>query len=186
MTMDTSQNDKAEHRRVSTEAIPRGRVWVMPAVIFGLLGGQMIFITTAITLATGDRSFAVVPDYYQKAVDWDEHRADLLASEQMGWTLEVLPGESPDEFGKRPLLILVRDAEDQAIRGARVRVAYFHHARAGDHHSVELAEVLPGHYAAEAQIARHGRWQFDVEVERGAQRFVASVQQHVPKSREAE
>ena len=160
-------------------AASRWRVLVMPGVVCGLLGGQMIFIAIAITLATGDRSFAVVPDYYQKAVDWDQRKADLAASDALGWSIEVRPGEAADALGQRQLAVVVRGREGLPIEGATVHVDFFHHARAKDNQSAELVELVPGQYAAQVKMPQDGRWQFDLEIERGSERFVATVQQHV-------
>jgi len=160
-------------------ATPRWRVFVMPGVVLGLLGGQMVFIAIAITLATGDRSFAVVPDYYQKAVDWDQRRDALAASDELGWRVELRPSGAVDALGRRNLSVAVHDAAGQPLAGAAVTVEYFHHARAKDFRAVELSEVVPGQYATAAQMPLAGRWQFDVVIERGEQRYVATLQQHV-------
>lgn len=160
-------------------ALAPWRSLVMPGVVAGLLGGQMIFIAIAITLATGDRSFAVVPDYYQKAVDWDQRKADLAASQAMGWRVELRPSPQADELGRRQLVLIVQDRAGLPVRDASVNVQMFHHARAKDHQAAGLSEVLPGQYAALVEMPRPGRWQFDVEVKRGDERYVTTMQQHV-------
>lgn len=159
---------------------PRWRVFLMPGVVCGLLGGHVVFVAIAITLATGDRSFAVVPDYYQKAVDWDQRRDELAASDELGWRVELRPSGTVDALGQRNLALAVHDAAGQPVAGAAVTVEFFHHARAKDFRDIELSEVVPGQYAAAAQMPLAGRWQFDIVIERGEQRYVATLQQHVP------
>jgi len=47
-----------------------------PLIVIGLLLGHMAIMFVAVVLATRDRaSSAVIPDYYQKAVDWDRTHA---------------------------------------------------------------------------------------------------------------
>lgn len=152
---------------------------IMPGVVAGLLGGHIVFIVIAITLATGDRSFAVVPDYYQKAVDWDAHKADLAASDKLGWTIELRPSTTVDGLGQRDLILAVRNDQGRPLTGATAWVVYYHHARAEEWSELELTEVLPGQYTGPAAMAREGRWEFDVQIERGDERFVAVLQQHV-------
>ncbi len=34
---------------------------------------------------------AVVPDYHEKALQWDQHLAIEKASRELGWTIAVVP-----------------------------------------------------------------------------------------------
>jgi nitrogen fixation protein FixH len=171
----------------SNNATPRRRwpFFVMPGVIAGLLGGHIVFIILAITLATGDRSFAVVPDYYQKAVDWDQRQADLTASDDLGWQVDLTPSEQVDDPGKRRVVVSARDGAGQPIAGATARLHYYHLARAGEHRSAELAEVLPGQYTAELPMSAQGRWSLEIELQRGTERYVESIQRFVVDRKEA-
>ena len=45
-----------------------------PLIIVGLLLGHMSLMGVAVTLATRVGRDGVVPDYYQKAVNWDRDR----------------------------------------------------------------------------------------------------------------
>lgn len=152
----------------------------MPLVVLGLLGGHMIFIMTAITLATGDSSFAVVPDYYQKAVDYDERKALLAESEQLGWQIELAAAEQIDAIGEREVVVMLRDRDGQPVTDAAVQVFGYHYARAGDPVAFESVEVLPGQYVGKARVGREGFWQFEVSAERGEERFFSSFKQFVP------
>ena len=157
------------------------RRFTMPAVVLGLLGGHMVFIMLAITLATGDRSFAVVPDYYNKAVAYDQHKAELAQSEALGWQVQMQPAATVDAAGERELVVMLRDRDNAWVTGASVRVSCFHYARAGDPMSFELTEVLPGQYTGKARLGREGFWQFDLVAERGDARFVSQTKQFVRK-----
>jgi len=151
----------------------------MPAVVLGLLGGHMIFIFTAITLGTGDPSFAVVPDYYEKAVDYDERKALLAQSARLGWSVRLLPGHEADAVGLRELVVQVRDAEGEPLSGLNVRIYAYHQARASDPIAFECLELLPGQYVGQAKMSREGFWQFAIEASSGEQRFVADQKQFV-------
>ncbi|XAL99334.1 FixH family protein [Phycisphaeraceae bacterium D3-23] len=150
----------------------------MPAVVFGFLGAHMVFIFTAITLAVGDRSFAVVPDYYQKAVDWDEHKAELAASAALGWQAEVTAGREVSTLGERPLTLDLHDAGGTPITGAQVSATLYPVARAKQVITVELSPVAdtPGRYSASPQMCREGTWDLSIRVERAGERYVHEQQ----------
>lgn len=151
----------------------------MPAVVLGLLGGHMVFIFTAITLGTGDPSFAVVPDYYEKAVDYDERKALLAQSAEMGWSIELTPAGQADAAGQRDLFVQFRGRDGQPVRGLSVQVTGYHVARAKQTVTMQCIEVVPGQYVGSARIMREGFWQFAVDAEVGDQRFASEVRQFV-------
>lgn len=152
----------------------------MPAVVIGLLGGHMLFIFTAIAIGTGDPSFAVVPDYYQKAVDYDERKALLAQSDKLGWSIDVSPGNEADAIGQRDLIVQLRDASGQPVRDAVMKIDGFHQARASQPIAMMCAEVLPGQYVGKARLTREGFWQFTIDVTAGDERFVAEMTQFLP------
>jgi len=146
---------------------PSAKRFIMPAMVLGFLGAHMLFIFVAISLAVGDRSFAVVPDYYQKAVDWDEQkqvRADSLA---LGWSAQVLPSREVSVRGERELAVVLLDKEGQPIEGAQVIATAYPHARAGEIAELVLPETdEPGRYSALAEMRREGVWDITLHVTR--------------------
>ena len=139
----------------------------------------MLFIAIAITLATGDPSFAVVPDYYQKAVGYDDRRAALAASEQLGWSVQLEPAPTADVRGQRDAVVRLNDREGRPVEGASVRIDCYHVSRAADPQTFELIEVLPGQYIGAAKMDREGFWQFDLSATRGDDVFVSDLRQFV-------
>ncbi len=154
----------------------------MPSVVLGLLGAHMVFIFTAITLGTGDPSFAVVPDYYEKAVDYDEHKALLARSTALGWSVELLPSTLADVKGQRELMLRLRDAEGQPVEGAEVQVTGYHLARAGEPIEMNCVQTLPGVYRGQGKMGREGFWQFEIDVSADGLRFVADLRQFVSEA----
>jgi len=161
------------------------RVFIMPAIVLGFLGGHVIFVISAITIATGDPSFAVVPDYYQKSVDWDAHKAALADSESLGWQVELQPSEQVDQLGQREVVVVLRDRAGKPVVDATVTMELFHRARAGDVIRSQFAEVLPGQYAALLKMPREGRWEFDLHAEQGGQVFIWNAQRDIRRAEPA-
>lgn len=173
------RNANPTDQTTQTRAPGKRRWYLMPVVVLGLLGAHMAFIFTAITLGTGDPSFAVVPDYYQKAVDYDEYKALLAESAALGWSVRLSPAEQADAIGQRDLIVRLRDGAGEPVQGLRVLIDGFHQARASQPVSFECVEVLPGQYVGKAAMAREGFWQFAIDASGKDQRFVAELKQFV-------
>lgn len=175
-------------RNVQTKeqkAISSRRHWVMPAVVFGLLGGHVTFIVTAITLATGEASFAVVPDYYQKAVSYDERKALLAQSDELGWQIDLTPSDQVDTDGQRKLILQLRNAQGSPIEGMAVSIDGYHLARADQPLSMSCAEVLPGQYIGVGPITKEGYWRFAIDVSSSDEKlFVADMEFYIATTEE--
>lgn len=152
---------------------------LMPVVVLGLLGGHMLFIVIAITLGTGDPSFAVVPEYYERAVDYDNRKALLAQSKAMGWSVELLPGDQADVMGLRDLVVQLCDDQGLPIQGLAVKVEAFHLARASEPVAMDCVEVLPGQYLGTGRLLREGFWQFAIDASSDGRRFILDRKQFV-------
>jgi nitrogen fixation protein FixH len=153
--------------------------WYWPLILVGLMvlviGANLGFAW----VATSDPSFAVEPDYYGKALAWDEHRAQDRQNERLGWTLELslAPERSPD--GTLALAVTLSDRDGRAIPGARVSLATFHNARASHVLETELREGAEGVYAVSLPMPRPGLWEFRFEAVRGDDRFTQTTVREV-------
>lgn len=68
--------------------IKSGRIWIFAVVGLLLLNVGVCAVT--VVAATGNPvAAAVEPDYYQKAVDWDEDKARWPSPERLGWTIQA-------------------------------------------------------------------------------------------------
>lgn len=161
------------HAVSRTTAQRRGGARFWPLMVVGLLVGNVGICVFTIISATGDPGMAVEPDYYQKAMDWDERAAERRAAEKLGWIVHVGPGA-----GENPgMVIRVFDASGEPITGASVHAAVFHRARSGDADQIDLAETAPGVYAGGQTLDRSGLWEVRMTIERAlegeTQRYVA-------------
>jgi len=159
--------------------IKPGRIFTMPAVVIALLTGHIVFIMIAITLATGDRSFAVVPDYYRKAVEYDQRKTMLEESDQVGWAVHLEPADTMNGTGERELIVRLTDRDGAAVTGAALHLSCYHYARAGEPVTLDLVEALPGQYVGVARVGREGFWWFDVSANREGAVFVRGFKQFV-------
>lgn len=153
-----------------------GRRWI--AFIACLFLAQVAAVVLMIWIATSDRSFALEPDYYQKAVQWDALSQMQRDSDRLGWNLELLL-EPRDERGNRPTILRILDADQQPVNDAAVQAEWFHHARARDRRTTAFEPVGDGLYRAALRYERSGLYEFRVHAIRGEQNFLRTVQRDI-------
>ena len=149
-----------------------GRKW--PWIVVGLLSVHVAGMVTAAMIATHDRSFAVVDNYYEKAVHWDQSQALLRASREMGWKVEIKASDRVDPLGRRRVDFVVTDAQGRAIPGAVLTVEYFHDAHGNETRKVTLSADGndPTHFGAVLPMRYAGAWEYQVTVTAGDKTYV--------------
>jgi len=135
----------------------------------------------AFTIAQRDRSFLVVPNYYDKAQHWDQARAEKLASEKLGWKVVVESSPQIDGQGRRVVSFVLTDVAGHAVKGASLRVDYFHHAHPDQQQWIEISPdsndgrrfsvTMPMRYA--------GIWEFHFTATACGQTYVTTQTQYV-------
>lgn len=160
--------------------IPNGqraaRRWI--AFVSALFLLQVGAVVTMIWIATSDRSFALEPDYYQKAMHWDDISRQQRESAKLGWSLKFDVG-SRDEDGKRLVFVVVSDRNGQPIDGASATAEWFHHARARERHTTLFSPQPGGALAASLPFVRSGLYEFRFTVSRGDETFVTTLQRDI-------
>lgn len=164
--------DRGELRPLPTldaqaAAASRKAAWFWGALVVGLLGTQVLVGVGSVMIAIADPSASVVPDYYQKALAWDDEMARRAASEALGWEAEIDVSEGADLLGQRTLVLTLTDRDGRPLDGADVELRLFHHARASDPQRVELRGHGSGRYSGTAVMRRAGLWQVDLAATRG-------------------
>ena len=148
-------------------------------MIAGALAFHVISSLVVVYVATSDPSYAVEDDYYQKAVAWDEKRAQDRLNQDLGWLLDfnVTPPEKP---GDQPALELtLHDADGDPLAGATVTVEAFHNTRGDDIVRDALADTGDAVYTASLPMRRNGRWELRFTVDRGAEHFTHTEVRHL-------
>lgn len=149
----------------------RGRAWIA-AVVF-ILGGTVALNGWVLRLANADPSFAVEPDYYRRALRWDDELAQRERNAALGWTLE--PNVGGTSAVGAELRVRLADSSGAALRGASVLVSAFPVARSSHVIAAALHEGTrdAGGYSARVAIDRPGEWELRFEATRGADVFTA-------------
>lgn len=148
-----------------------GRYW--PWAVGLVLGVTMAGNIWVMRLAGADDSFAIEPDYYQKAVDWDSTMAQASRSTALGWHLDARLGAPVG--GVSQLMVSLQAADSTPVDGAAIRVEATHNARAAQILAAELVPAGPGRYQTDLASARLGRWELRFDVRRGPEHFTTTV-----------
>lgn len=158
----------------------RARVpaWVWPAGIVGLLAMNMSIVGVTVYLATGDPSVAVEPDYYAKAVRWDETARQQQRNRELGWTASADAG--PDGRGGARVVVRFAGRDGAGLSGLTVAGVAFPNVRSSDRQPLAFTAQDDGAYAAPLRGARPGLWQLRLRAEAGGETFTQTTQLLVP------
>lgn len=161
----------APHRRTF-------RQWmVWPGGLIAMIVAIVIVDVTMLTIATGDKTFALAEVDGDPSAAWNRHREQQRRNDELGWQLD-LRVDMP--AGRDPLAVVeLRDAAGHPLEGATVSLVAFHHARAAERLRAVLTPVEdePGTYRGSVRMTRDGRWAFELDAVVGDDRFTAEDEQ---------
>ncbi|QQE10059.1 FixH family protein [Planctomycetota bacterium] len=152
--------------------------WLWAGIIVALLGGHMTIMIFAAYLALSDRSHAVMPNYYEKAVKWDQTKAERKASKELGWKV-TYNFTDPDITGQRNMTVSVIDKDSNPIDNIIGDVQFFSHKQAGR----QFAAAFQSNQPVSVQLRESGLWTFNLRssatIGNQNQTFVDEQQLHV-------
>jgi nitrogen fixation protein FixH len=157
----------------------KGSVYFWPAVVIGLLSAQVLLMAVVVIIATHDQAFAVEPDYYQKALSWNDLAAQQRENERLAWLVDLTLGDKVDPIGNRDLICHLTNSDGTALDGAKIEVLHFPHARGQQRSTVELEAHGKGDYATPVRFQRKGMWEFQIKITRGPDIFTKVVKRDV-------
>ena len=172
----------------SSDAARYPLAWLWPVGLGALLCGSIgVCVVTAI-VAAGDPSVALEPDYYERAVAWDEAAAARDASRALGWTVTAEVSSPIEASSARHLTLRLTDALGAPVLAERVEVVAFHHARRREAVTLSagtgaaapagrgaLLSAGDGSWTWSLGPARAGVWQVRVRAIRGADAFTKTL-----------
>lgn len=140
--------------------------WLWGSVVVAFLILQLVIGGLAYNLATGDPSVAVMPDYHERALHWDDELARRKRSNKLGWKSAFQWSDVSQAASGRDFVVDVVDADGNAVAGGQASMRFFHHARGVDVATMKLQERLPGEYVAELPMAKPGLWDVEFSLSR--------------------
>lgn len=149
-----------------------GMAW--PIGITTILATTIAANIWVMRIANNDPAFAIEPDYYRKAVQFDSTMADERRALALGWGVSTSLG-LVDASGHAVLTVALRDSTAAPLTGAQVSVMARFNARANDTVAVVLREESAGAYRATLPIAHAGEWEVRIDATRGSARYTQHV-----------
>lgn len=148
-----------------------------PVAIVAVLISQVIFGIWMAKVAGNDPHFAIEPNYYARAVDWDATMAQSRRDKALGWraTATLTRGT----LGSGTLQLSLIDSSGGAVRADSVTVQALAVAHASQVDSLTLRAV-PNGYAAPVPHVTAGLWELRVRAVHGADVFTAKLRTDVP------
>jgi nitrogen fixation protein FixH len=149
-----------------------GMAW--PIGITAILGATVAANLVMMRIANNDPSFAVEPDYYEKAVFYDSTMAQSHRNVDLGWTVQAF-ADSLVAGQPTRLRIVLNDAQALPVVGAVVETTVLFNARANDVTTATMADEGAGVYSAPMPINAPGEWEVRVNARRDTSHFTAST-----------
>jgi len=162
--------------------VKKGRLW--PWIIAGALALHVVGSLVMVFVATSNPSYAVEEDYYQKALHWNDKRAQDRANEELGWILDIEAHPAATPAGEPTLEVRLTDAGGEPVDGAVMTVETFHNTRADDILSDRLDPVGEGVYRTTLPMRHNGRWELRFTVDHGQNHFTHTETRHLYVERE--
>ena len=154
----------------------RFRMW--PGMVFVLLGMNACIVGVTLFLAHSDPSFAAEPDYYQKALTWDETARQVQTNTALGWRVETRWKASAN--ARQTVEFIVRDTAGTPIAGASLGVEAFASLRPRERFQLTPVEIEPGVYQSALPTGPRGLWEFRIRAQHATDIFTASLESEAP------
>ena len=155
----------------STKLRTKFQPW--PTAIVAVLVVQMAFGVWMARVARDDPNFAIEPDYYARAVNWDATMAQSRRDKALGWTAEARLKRA--NGGTATLSVRLTDSTGVAITNTdsvTVEVLAVAHASQIDRLTLVRRDTS---YQATVPMATAGLWDVHVRAYRGATLFTAKL-----------
>lgn len=148
-----------------------------PTAIVAVLAIQIAFGIWMARVAGSDPHFAIEPDYYRRAVNWDSTMAQSRRDRALGWRAVA----SVQRMDARAAIVrlTLTDSAGVVITPDSLAVEVLPVAHAGRVQSPALTRVGDG-YEGELAAADAGLWDVSVRAVRGSDRFTARLRTELP------
>lgn len=163
--------------RLEDEPQGSGKLWAyVPAL---LLGCMLVGLGSMAYVAIHDPHFALEPNYYDKAVHWDQGLAEERASRDLGLVLELEKLQIAPT-GNAPILVKLSSSGGQELTG-QLTLEAFPNAFAGQIQRITLHETAPGIYTGALTKPLPGLWELRFVLTQAGQRLRETVRRDIAK-----
>jgi nitrogen fixation protein FixH len=154
-----------------------------PIMIVGFLTLSITANGILVYVATRPDVPRPIVDYYQKSLSWDADKAQLAASQQLGWDvkIQVPEGKQFAVSERRPVDVTVHDRDGKPVTGLTGRLFAMRPADGNLNGFSPLTELPhdPGSYRTLARLTATGVWEMSIDARQGETPFVYKTRVNV-------
>ncbi len=160
--------------------IRKDRIW--PTIVVTVLLGNVALGVVLYRVANADSHFAIEPDYYRKALDWDATQVQARYNAALGW--QVTPSMGPlVAGGPTPLTLDIVGADGRPLIGATATLEARQVAHAANViTATAVAEGRAGRLVAPVALEREGLWELRLTIDHAGQRFTEQLRLDVSRN----
>jgi FixH len=140
--------------------------WALVPVV--LLASSFFGVGGMAVVAIRDPNFALEPDYYQKALHWDQVQAQAANNQRFGYTFSAPPSIALDGHGHASFEVKIKARNGREVTGARVIAIAFPNAYSEEVSPLQFSERVPGVYTAPVSARHAGLWEFRLSMDSAA------------------
>ena len=144
---------------------PRSRAssrWALMPIC--LLASSTVGVSWMAAVAVRDPNFALEPDYYRKALHWDQTQAQAADNQRLAYRFSAPKSTVLDKAGQASLVVTIKDRDGHLVSGGRVTAEAFPNAYSEDISQLTFTEREPGMYTASIHAGHHGLWELRVSM----------------------
>lgn len=129
--------------------------WVVVCMLAMNVGVCAITVTAALK---NPAARAVEPNYYDRAVAWDDTKARFPTTQTLGWSVQA-----DLALGAPTITLRLLDRAGEPVEGD-VRVMAFHQGRSGERVEIDLESLGAGVYSGRIDVFHAGLWEVRGEI----------------------
>jgi len=147
-----------------------------------LLVTSALGVGTMAIIAARDPHFATEPDYYQKAIHWDQTQAQAATNQRLGYVVTAPATLGIDQHGLVTLQFGLKDSHGQQVHGGQLAGEAFANAYSAEVARLVFDEQATGAYQTQFKPKRPGLWIFRVAGNSAGARFTADFRVDLTES----
>ncbi len=156
------------------KVISSKRSW-FPWLVIGLLSAHVAGMVLAVIIATGDHSFVALPDFYSKAVKWDQSQEAARKSDALNWK-RTFTLSKPDARGNRTVSVRFTDAKQASLPGLKVTAIVYPELLQTKTIDLSFSEDADGNYSAVFTPTHAGPIVVELRASRNDETFLSKAE----------
>ena len=141
--------------------------WIWPLMVVGLMVLQFGLSSTSLYLAISDKSFAVEPSYYSRAINWETSSNSSTSGYGQSWKFQLSIGENDSLEEQTAIRVDLIETSGERIKNATMTLIGFHHSNTKAVQRITMVPTEIGDYLGKLSLEREGIWEIQISARVG-------------------